>query len=161
MPEPDTITLQHILIQKRDEAEGIAQGLLERAQGGEDFEALMKEHSEDPGGGTYAMLNSDVEGRTFTDHMSELNKRAEAMDMELREAVGSGKMDHESAEAKMKAFVESLQGEATNVDLPYPRATMVKAFGDVGFSLDVGGIGLAPFHEEDSPFGWHVIRRIS
>ncbi|MDP6850947.1 MAG: peptidylprolyl isomerase [Planctomycetota bacterium] len=159
MTEPSTITLQHILIQKRDEAEDIAKGLFERAQGGEDFEALMKEHSEDPGGGTYAMLNNGVEGRTFTDHMSDLNKRAEAMDLELREAVSTGKMNHEEAEAKMKGFIENLQGEAADVDLPYPRATMVKAFGDVGFALEVGGIGLAPFHEEDSPFGWHIIRR--
>jgi parvulin-like peptidyl-prolyl isomerase len=37
---------------------------------------------------------------------------------------------------------------------------MVPAFGDVGFTLRVGEIGLAPHDPTTSPFGWHVIKRI-
>ena len=42
----------------------------------------------------------------------------------------------------------------------YPRAKMVKSFGDVGFSLAVGGIGLAVYDPKDSKYGWHIIKRL-
>jgi hypothetical protein len=42
----------------------------------------------------------------------------------------------------------------------YPRAGMVKAFGDVGFSLPVGGIGMAEYDPKESKYGWHIIKRI-
>jgi peptidyl-prolyl cis-trans isomerase D len=42
----------------------------------------------------------------------------------------------------------------------YSRTGMVKAFGDVGFSLEVGGIGLAVYDPGTSKFGWHIIKRL-
>lgn len=42
----------------------------------------------------------------------------------------------------------------------YPRAGMVPAFGDVGFPLDVGGIGMAAYDPQTSPYGWHIIKRL-
>jgi parvulin-like peptidyl-prolyl isomerase len=42
----------------------------------------------------------------------------------------------------------------------FPRKGMVPAFGNVGFQLGVGDIGLAVHHEKDSPFGWHIIKRV-
>jgi parvulin-like peptidyl-prolyl isomerase len=42
----------------------------------------------------------------------------------------------------------------------YPRARMVKAFGDVSFSLEVGGIGLAVYDPATSRYGWHIIKRL-
>ena len=33
-------------------------------------------------------------------------------------------------------------------------------FADVGFRLQVGEIGVAPYHVVKSPFGWHVIKRL-
>ncbi len=39
------------------------------------------------------------------------------------------------------------------------RGDMVAAFGDVGFPLEVGGIGMAAHHPTKSPFGWHIIKR--
>jgi parvulin-like peptidyl-prolyl isomerase len=43
----------------------------------------------------------------------------------------------------------------------YARGSMVPAFGDVGFGLAVGEIGLAPFDPRTSPFGFHLIKRMS
>jgi parvulin-like peptidyl-prolyl isomerase len=40
------------------------------------------------------------------------------------------------------------------------RDRMVAAFGNVGFKLEVGGIGMAAFDSRESPFGWHVIKRL-
>lgn len=42
----------------------------------------------------------------------------------------------------------------------YPRKGMVAAFGDVGFKLAVGSIGMSAFDPRTSPFGWHVIKRL-
>lgn len=42
----------------------------------------------------------------------------------------------------------------------YPRQGMVAAFGDVGFVLEVGGIGMSAWDARKSPYGWHVIKRL-
>jgi len=42
----------------------------------------------------------------------------------------------------------------------FPRQRMVKAFGDVAFGLEVGGVGLAAYDPVTSPFGWHIIKRL-
>lgn len=42
----------------------------------------------------------------------------------------------------------------------YPRARMVKAFGDVSFGLEVGGVGLAVYDPATSKYGWHIIKRL-
>jgi hypothetical protein len=41
-----------------------------------------------------------------------------------------------------------------------PRARMVAAFGDVGFRLELGEIGIADYSFRTSPYGWHIIKRI-
>lgn len=121
-PEPDYIVVQHILIgfsgsvpgkpikRTPEEAGTLAGELLERAQGGEDFDVLVAEFSDDGAPGMYRMMN-----------------------------FGKG-------------------GDIGNQI--YPRDKMVPAFGDVGFPLDVGGIGLAPFDPQSSPYGWHIVKRI-
>jgi hypothetical protein len=40
------------------------------------------------------------------------------------------------------------------------RGEMVKSFGDVGWRLAVGEIGVAPHDAKKSPFGWHIIKRV-
>jgi len=40
------------------------------------------------------------------------------------------------------------------------RRSMVRSFGDVGFRLQVGEIGVAPWDAQASPFGWHIIKRV-
>ena len=42
----------------------------------------------------------------------------------------------------------------------YPRQGMVAAFGDVGFVLEVGAIGMSAFDPVKSPYGWHIIKRL-
>lgn len=42
----------------------------------------------------------------------------------------------------------------------YPREGMVAAFGDTGFPLEVGGIGIADFDPRTSPYGWHIVKRL-
>ncbi len=42
----------------------------------------------------------------------------------------------------------------------YARDGMVPAFGNVGFVLNQGDIGVADFDSRNSPYGWHVIKRV-
>jgi parvulin-like peptidyl-prolyl isomerase len=110
--QPDTtIELQHILIafqgaprmvgvtRSKDEAKALAKKVYAEAIGGGDFDALVKQYTNDSAPGIYPMTKA---GRTG----------------------------------------------------------MVKAFGDVGFRLKVGEIGVAPWDATASPFGWHIIKRL-
>ena len=69
---PDHIKVQHILIafkgsipkpevvRTKEEAEVLASDLFERAKKGEDFDALVKEYTDDQHPGIYRMANIDV-----------------------------------------------------------------------------------------------------
>lgn len=121
-PEPDYITVQHILVgfkgslpgrpvtRTQEEAEKLAGELLQRARAGEDFDALVKEYTDDAHPGIYKMANIGV--------------------------------------------------EANMAERVFARKQMVAAFGDVGFPLAVGEIGMAPYDKVKSPYGWHIIKRI-
>jgi hypothetical protein len=118
--EPEHIQVQHCLIsftgklpgknvsRSQEEAKKLAYDILARAQKGEDFDALVKQHTDDQHPGIYAMANKGV---------------------------------------------SPAAGE-------YPRTGMVAAFGDVGFKLKVGEVGIADFNEKASPYGYHVIKRV-
>ena len=119
--EPEHIQVQHILIgfagsvggkqitRTQDEAKKFAYELLARANKGEDFDALVKQYTDDSHPGIYGMSNAGV--------------------------------------------APSMPGE-------YGRNQMVGAFGNVGFKLAVGAVGIADFDPKTSPFGWHIVKRI-
>lgn len=179
MSEPREITIQHVLISFADapteatrtlaEAEALADTVLNLAQKDGEFSDLVHEHSDDPvkpgdeQPGVYRLLNHDVEGMTFASFVSELNLRASEKEKQLIQAVQTGEMPPAEAETEMQTFVEGLQAEAAHASatLPHPRAAMVPAFGDIGFGLEVGEVGVATFDEKSSPFGWHVIKRLA
>jgi parvulin-like peptidyl-prolyl isomerase len=117
---PDRIQVQHILVgfagsipgkgitRTKEEAQKLANEILTRARGGEDFDALVKSHTDDSPPGIYGMS-----------------------------AVG----------------VPPARGE-------YPRDQMVPAFGNVGFAISPGDIDVAEFDSRNSPYGWHIIKRL-
>ncbi|NIM57517.1 MAG: hypothetical protein GTO16_01040 [Candidatus Aminicenantes bacterium] len=71
--EPDRVTVQHILIafkgsipkedvtRTRDEAKILAKEIFERAKKGEDFDALVKEYTDDQYPGIYKMSNIGID----------------------------------------------------------------------------------------------------
>ena len=118
---PERLRVLHVLVAFRgatraadtvtrtqDEAEVLAKEILARAKRGEDFKALMKDYTNDPGEGNYALVNHGVIPR--------------------------------GPEIK--------------------RANFVPGFTKVAWSLAVGEVGLAPYDATESPFGYHVIKRI-
>lgn len=176
--EPERITIQHVLVsfketpvqadRSREDAEALAAELLEQARGGADFAELVREHSDDPvqpddpEPGVYRLINHGVEGLDFSQMISQLNTRAAEREETLRKAIEAGELAVDDAEAQMEAFIEELRDQAATAqrELPHPRGAMVAAFGDVGFALQPGEVGVAAYDAEASPFGWHVIRRI-
>jgi hypothetical protein len=40
------------------------------------------------------------------------------------------------------------------------RSGMVPGFGNVGWRLEVGEVGVSPHDKVKSPFGWHIIKRV-
>ena len=110
LPE-EKIEIQHILIafkgaprmtkvtRSRDEAKALAEKIYAEVVGGGDFDALVKEHTDDSAPGIYPLTQAGRRG-------------------------------------------------------------MVKSFGDVGFRLKVGEIGVAPWDATASPYGWHIIKRL-
>lgn len=107
----EKIEIQHILIgfqgaprlrgvtRSKDEAKALAQKVYAEAIGGGDFDALVKQYTNDSAPGIYPMTKAG-------------------------------------------------------------RAGMAKGFGDVGFRLKVGEIGVSPWDAAASPFGWHIIKRL-
>lgn len=119
VPEPERVTIQHLLIsfagagtkasRTRDEAAALADATFQRPRQGEDFSGLVSALTDDSAPGIYALANTHVTVRSANE---------------------------------------------------YPRSGMVPAFGDVGFSLAVGEIGMAVYDPGRSPYGWHIIKRL-
>ncbi len=67
------------------------------------------------------------------------------------------------AGADFKALMKQHSNDGGPGEYPMTKADrmqMVKGFGDVGFRLAVGEIGVAPWDQAASPFGWHIIKRV-
>jgi parvulin-like peptidyl-prolyl isomerase len=116
---PEHVQVQHILIgfvgsvrkpitRTKEEAKVLAYQVLDRARRGEDFDALVREYTDDSPPGIYGMSGNGVP---------------------------PGPEE-------------------------YPRSKMVPAFGNVGFAISVGNIGIADYDPQASPFGWHIIKRL-
>lgn len=42
----------------------------------------------------------------------------------------------------------------------FARSGMVKGFGDAAFPLAIGGVGIADYDKQASPYGWHIVKRL-
>lgn len=111
------VKVQHLLVsfagagtgarRSREEAEQLAGELFAQIQSGGDFDALVKEHTDDSHPGIYTMtLGSPAAGQ-------------------------------------------------------YSRYGMVPAFGNAGWRLAVGEVGVAGFDSSASPYGWHIVKRVA
>lgn len=172
--QPERITVQHILIsfqgtpvqsatRTKEEAEALAKEVLAKVQAGADFEALLRAHSDDVAGerdpGVYRILNTGVRDaaaeRRLFDLERSFRKSLEQLDAERSKAP----MTEEEYTKRRDALQSAAQAEYASF-IQYPRTGLVPAFGDVGFTLEVGAVGLAPFEASKSPFGWHIIKRL-
>ena len=93
-----------------EEAETLTGELFARIQDGEDFDALVKEHTDDAHPGIYQM-----------------------------------KLELDPGDGPPKVF---------------RRNGMVAAFGDTGWRLKPGEVGVAAHNGAKSPYGWHIVKRL-
>lgn len=174
--EPERIRIQHILIsfagtrtaatRTKEEAEALADEVLKRAQAGEDFSSLVMEYTDDPGSkgstppGMYSMLNK---GQQKPELSEEQQKDMEAWNKEVEEFVEGLRAKVNSGELPIEQAREQLQSHPAMAKLQTfswtPRNQLVPAFGDTGFQLEVGEVGVATYDPQASPFGWHIILR--
>jgi peptidyl-prolyl cis-trans isomerase B (cyclophilin B) len=185
MPEPDLggepakVSVQHILIafkgsipsasRSKEEAEKLALDVFEKAKAcktNAEYTALVREFTDDsvrPGDenpGVYAILNNKVRrDADFEKKYTELKAQFDALQADLKVAVETKAMTKAEADAETQRVGMRLQSELEK-SKGMPRGNLVPAFGDVGFKLEVGQVGLAPYDKNDSKYGWHIIRRV-
>jgi peptidyl-prolyl cis-trans isomerase B (cyclophilin B) len=172
--EPRTVVIQHLLIsfqgapqsratRSREEALQLADELLERARAGEDFDQLIRAHSDAPrpeqGGGpsttrvrNHGVLELEAERAAF-----ELAREAQAEIARLNEALRRGEIPQEEVESRHREFLSAFTRARDRTGVP--RGELPAAVGELVFSLGVGEIGRVDFDAEHSPMGWHLIRR--
>ncbi|MEM9380014.1 MAG: peptidylprolyl isomerase [Planctomycetota bacterium] len=169
--EPERIVVQHCLIsfqgrrvdgvtRTKEEAEALANEVLAQAREGADMDALVREYSDDKvqegddTPGHYGILNNGVRDKAQERKMHELNMTVQSLQEGVRGGIIS-QADYQARMTELQAEATELMGNGSS-----PRTGLVPAFGDVGFSLEVGEVGLATFDEKASPFGYHIIKRV-
>jgi peptidyl-prolyl cis-trans isomerase B (cyclophilin B) len=173
--EPERIVIQHVLIsfagartkatRTKEEAAALAAEILQRAQAGEDFEALVRTHSDDvvregdTTPGVYRLLNKGVRDPAFERTIFELERQFRKQMADLQARVQSGAITQEEQQAQATVLRDEAMAKVDALQW-VPREGMVPAFGDVGFGLEVGAIGSSEHDATRSPFGWHIIRRL-
>ncbi|MDE0586236.1 MAG: peptidylprolyl isomerase [Planctomycetota bacterium] len=172
--EPEHIRIQHILIsfagtrttatRTQEEAEALAAEILKRAKAGEDFDSLVIEFTDDPGGkdtspkGKYSMLNTGRHNDEADAKSAEIQKEAMALSTALKARVDSKEITYQQASDEFNEATKGLRARLSEIQW-LPRGQMVPGFGNIGFNLEVGEIGISNFSKIDSPFGWHIIKR--
>ena len=128
--EPEHVTVQHILV-----AFGDAVGVLERQK---QKQMLTVTRSRD-------------EAKQLAEKIFDLARTGVTLD-ELKATHSSD----DSGEGTYGLANHGVQPQGKES----PRNGMVAAFGDVGFKLGVGEVGLAEYDPVKSTYGWHIIKRV-
>ncbi|MFK5956897.1 MAG: peptidylprolyl isomerase [Planctomycetota bacterium] len=174
--EPERVRIQHVLIsfagtrtaatRTKEEAEKLANEVLARAKAGEDFGALVKEFTDDPSGktttppGTYSMLNrGQYPPDEEVEKQMELQTKIQELQDGLLAKVTAKEITMDEAKEQFFAMPEVVEFQALQSKAWLNRGDMVAAFGNVGFGLEIGEIGMSQYDPKDSPFGWHIILR--
>ena len=109
---------------------------------------------------------STVPGKNITRSRSEAEKLVdEIMEKTKTEDFGSlVKQYTDDAYPGIYRMANFDQPSDTNqrdtLKMVFPRQGMVPVFGDTGFPLKVGEIGLGKYDPEKSKYGWHIIKRL-
>jgi hypothetical protein len=174
---PERIIVQHILIsmagtavpgvtRTKEEAEQLANQMLEQARGGKDFTALVMEFTDDETSksteppGQYRLMNDGV----FMDYEDlkaqvAIFKARQEVITDLQAKVQAQELTMQQAQELLRAGDEGRMVELQKMQW-FPRGDMAQGFSDTAFSLEVGGVGMAAHDPVTSPFGWHIIKRI-
>ncbi len=104
------------------------------------------------------MLNTGRRNDEADAKSAEIQKDAMALQTALMARVESKEITMEQAKAEFEEAAKGLRARLSAIQW-LPRGQMVPGFGNIGFNLEVGEIGISNFSKIDSPFGWHIIKR--
>ncbi|MFT5290095.1 MAG: peptidyl-prolyl cis-trans isomerase B (cyclophilin B) [Planctomycetota bacterium] len=174
--EPERVLVQHVLIsfdgcgipgvtRTKEEAEALANTVLERAQKGDSMDELAREFSDDriaegdTTPGHYGVLNTGVRDMVDERRVFTIQNDFRAAVEELQAKVRAGSLSQADFQTQGQALQTEAQEKAGEGGF-MPRAGLVPSFGETAFGLDVEEIGMASFDEAKSPFGFHIIKRL-
>jgi len=106
-------------------------------------------------------FNGSVRGKSISRSKEEARSLATQLLAEVRaganfeEVIRKNTNDSPPGIYKMANYGKMATGKGT-----FERDGMVPAFGNTGFPLQVGEFGLAEYDSRESPYGWHIIKRI-
>ena len=104
---------------------------------------------------------SSVPGKPITRSQQEAEQLANELLKRATDGEDFDKLVGEYTDDSAPGIYEMANFGETNIPAGvFKREGMVAAFGNVGFPLPVGGVGLAPYDSQTSPYGWHIIKRL-
>jgi len=176
--EPAVVELQNLLVgfqgsmagdetRSREEAERLARELVERARAGEDFDALVREYSDEEmpdfvePPGRYLIVNRGADDWENFEEWVALQAEQGPILRDLQERFERGEITQAEVEAAIREADARLGWTQRQYRLQtIPRARLGPGFGDLAFRLGVGEIGLLEYDPTTAPFGYQVVRRI-
>lgn len=112
-------------------------------------------------------FDGSLQGKSVTRPKAEAEVLANELLERARDGENFGRMVKEYTDDSAPGIYHlANRGQASSIhsskpdESVSPRHMMVPAFGDVGFPLEVGDVGIAEYHPQNSPFGWHIIKRL-
>ncbi len=151
----------------RGEAERLARELLERARAGEDFDALVREYSDEEmpdfvePPGRYRVVNRGADDWENFEEWVALQAEQGPILRDLQERFERGEITQADVQAAIREADDRLGWEQRLFRLQaFPRGQLGQSFGDLAFRLGVGEVGLVEYDPAAAPFGYQVVRRI-
>jgi hypothetical protein len=112
-------------------------------------------------------FQDSVQGKSIERTQEEARQLAEELLRRARDGEDFDELVEEYTDDSLPGIYHlANSGQATDMKSPiainnvYPRSSMVPAFGDVGFPLQVGEVGMSEYDPQRSPYGWHIIKRL-
>jgi cyclophilin family peptidyl-prolyl cis-trans isomerase len=171
---PNTVEVESLLVavgggllpveRSLDEAMTLAQSLLQRAQGGEDFQSLVRQYSDDPS----QQAHEDPVGYRFSDtgcspkagqrEVFQLNNEYQEKFNELEHSKRNGILTSEQVAEQARGFqVEILRRIRKAAFIPREQR---RALADPAFEMEVGEIKLVPRDPSRTLEGVYLLHRI-
>jgi hypothetical protein len=106
-------------------------------------------------------FKGSVPGKAITRTQEEAKKLAYEILERAKKGEDFGNLVQQSTDDQFPGIYRLADnGVTVEQGAEYARGGMVKGFSDAAFALEIGGVGIADFDKQTSPYGWHVIKRL-
>ena len=105
-------------------------------------------------------FKGSVPGKSITRTQDEAKKLAEEILARAKKGEDFGGLVKQYTDDSAPGIYSMSNNGVAPAEGEYARGRMVPAFGDAGFPLKVGEIGMASYDAVKSPYGWHIVKRL-